>query len=242
VSALQLQLGQASQRYSVPGDLALEDFLKLLGHGWDAVGFTEATRFHGELHEACRGRNYWLFLPPEGDTAIAVHRDHQVLDHGYVHVNDASHRPLHSPRGVQVLTFMPDSSSELVTFAEAHWLTERSDNGHQRLAMTQAMASVMREAGRGSRLAFWAGDTNNPDRPSATSDVDLALRRGELTSCWDELGRYPDTHGSHTLDLVGSFDPDRRVSCTGARVYARLHSDHRPLRVTYAVRPRTPRG
>lgn len=241
MNALQLQLGQASQRYTVNGDQALHDFHAILAHGFDAVGFTEALTFHPELRRACADRNYQLVLPPEGDTAIAVLFVHTITGHDYVHVADSSHRPLHGPRGVQLVEFTPRGTRERITFAEAHWLTERSDNGHQRLAMTAAMADVMRTAGKGSKLGFWAGDTNNPDRPSATSDVDLALRKGELTSCWDELGRYPDTHGQHTLDLVGSYDPDGRVSCTGARVYAQLHSDHRPMFARYSVRPQQKR-
>lgn len=93
----------------------------------------------------------------------------------------------------------------------------------------------MDEHGQGRRLAFWAGDTNNPDRPSATSEVDRALRKGDLTSCWDELGRYPDTHGRTTLDVVGSYDPDRRATCLRARVWPDLHSDHAPLTAWYSV-------
>jgi hypothetical protein len=66
--------------------------------------------------------------------------------------------------------------------------------------------------------------------------VDLALRKGELTSCWDELGRYPDTAGRLTLDVVGSFDPDSRVSCLRARRWHKLASDHVAVSAWYQVR------
>lgn len=242
MNALQLQLGQSSMAFTMHGDAALADFHKVLGHGMDAVGFTEVRTFHPELREACHNRNYQLVIPPDGDTAIAVLFVHNIIGRDYLPVNPGSARPAseggHGPRGVQVVEFRPRGTRERVTFAEAHWLTRRSDNGGQRLAMTEAMAQVMRKAGKGTRLGFWAGDTNNPDRPAATSDVDLALRKGELTSCWDELGRYPDTHGRTTIDVVGSYDPDSRVSCTRAKVYPQLHSDHLPLAAFYSVRPR----
>jgi len=229
-----LELGQASQRFTVDKGQALLDFHFLLSKGPDVVGFTEALQFYAQLRRACAERDYQLLLPPAGDTAIAVHPSHHVQAHRFEKVNDPG--PHHGARGVHLVEFTtPDG--ERVTFAEAHWLTRRSDDGHQRLAMTKAMADVMTEAARGSRLGFWAGDTNNPDRPSATSEVDLALRKGNLTSCWDELGRYPDTHGDSTLDVVGSYDPDRRVSCLRARVWPQLHSDHRPLSAWYSIRP-----
>lgn len=242
MTGLQLRLAQASQRFSVEPADALADFRRILSKGMDAVGFTEASNFHPQLLRAAKEKHYHLVLPPDGDTAIAVHGDHEVTGHDF-HAVVPGVAGSHRLRGIQAVAFTPRDTQERVTFAEAHWLTHRSDDGGQRLAITREMADVMREAAGGSRLGFWAGDTNNPDRPSATSPVDLALRKGELTSCWDELGRYPATFGEHhTLDVVGSYDPDGRVSCTGARVWANLHSDHRPLSATYHVRPRQTHG
>jgi hypothetical protein len=222
-------------------DRALLDFHHDLSHMMDACGFTEVAHFQRQLQVACLDRGYRLLLPPEGDTAIAVSDAHELLDHDYLHVNAGQPGPMasggHSPRGVQVVQFRPFGTEEVVTFATAHWLTRRADDGGQRLAMTQAMAHTIQQAAKGSRLGFWAGDTNNPDQPGDVSEVDRLLRKGQLTSCWDELGRYPATHGHTTLDVVGSYDPDGRVSCTRARVWPQLRSDHRPISAWYSVRP-----
>lgn len=241
MTGLRLQLGQASQRATVHPDRALLDFHHDLGHGMDACGFTEVTHFHNQLSMACEDQGYQLLLPPEGDTAIAVLDIHELMDHDYVHVNPGHPGPMsaggHTPRGVQSVQFRPHGTTEVITFTTAHWLTRRADDGGQRLAMTEAMAEVIAEAAQGTRLGFWAGDTNNPDGPHGTSQVDKALARGDLTSCWDELRRWPDTHGSSTLDVVGSYDLDRRASCIRARVWPQLRSDHRPLSAWYTVRP-----
>lgn len=241
MSALRLELWQASQRYTVRPAAAHADFASILAHAPDAVGFTEATSFHAELRRACRRHAFQLFLPPAGDTAIAVWGGHLVMDHHYVKVNAASAHPRHTERGIQSVTFKPASAQEVVTVAEAHWLTRRADDGGQRVAMTEAMGDVIAHAAQGHRLGFWLGDTNNPDRTGMHagrfSDVDKALRKADLTSCWDELGRYPATHEDSTLDVVGSYDPDRRVSCLRARVWPQLASDHRPISALYHVSP-----
>lgn len=234
-----LELWQASLRFTTQSRQALADFMSVLSHAPDAVGFTEATRFHDELWHACRRTGHQLVLPTHGDTAIAVWEGHEITGHGYETVNPASAHPLHTERGVQWVTFDAAHSHERITACAAHWLTQRADtpNQKQRLAMTEAMGDVVARAAKGHRLGFWMGDTNNPDRSSAVSLVDKALRKADLTSCWDELGRYPDTHGDHTLDVVGSYDPDRRATCLRARRWPQLHSDHRPISAVYHLSP-----
>jgi hypothetical protein len=239
LSTLTLQVEQASQRYTVPGKLESDELDQALSHGADVVGFTEVRSFHDELARACGRHHYALLLPPKGsgtDSAIAVLASHRIESTGYVPVVEPSARPRHSARGIQWVQLTPDGTSERVTVCSGHWLTERSDEGHQRIAMTRAMADVVREAAAGDRLAFWTGDTNNPDHELERTPVDRALRKAELTSCWDELGRYPATgpHGG-TIDVVGSYDPDRRVECLRARRWVSLYSDHQPVSAWYRI-------
>lgn len=239
MSTLTLQVEQASQRYTVPGKLEGDELDQSLSHGADVVGFTEVRTFHDELARACHRHHYALLLPEHGsgtDSAIAVLSSHRIEATGYEPVVEPSKRPQHSARGVQFVTFTPNGTSERVTVCSGHWLTERSDNGHQRYAMTQAMVDAVQRAARGDRLAFWTGDTNNNDRVREHSAVDRALRKGQLTSCWDELGRYPVTgpHGG-TIDVVGSYDPDRRVECLRARRWVSLYSDHQPVSAWYRI-------
>jgi endonuclease/exonuclease/phosphatase (EEP) superfamily protein YafD len=135
------------------------------------------------------------------------------------------------------VTFAPALFREHVTVACGHWVTRRADTGHQQQQLTDDLAQLIARKAQGHRLGFWMGDTNNPDGPRDRSAVDASLRKGDLTSCWDELGQYPATEGTATLDVIGSYDPDRRVKCERARRWAGQHSDHRPVSAWYRISP-----
>lgn len=231
-----LHLMQLSQRFTIPR--IMPDLAKDLGRVPDLAGVTEAAGFHPELERVTRALGYQLCLPPEGDTAIMVHGSHQVESLGYIHAVDASQRPRHGARGIQWVRIRPAGTDESVTFAVGHWVRVAADEGGQRTAMTDDLAALMRKAAAGDRIGFWAGDMNNPDHEQDRTPMDHQLDAGDLTSCWDELGRYPATHGTATLDVVGSYDPDRRVHCVRARVWPRLSSDHRPMSAFYRIENR----
>jgi hypothetical protein len=232
-----LQLGQSSLKEGHKPDDVFRDALVNLSHGDDARGFTEATRYHGVLREACQAKGYRLVLPPGGDTAIALRQEHELVSVHWRSVLPASHKPLHGPRGVQVLEFIPQGTSERVTLCELHNV-RAVVSGAQQLAMVQELGDVIAAAAGGSRLAFYMGDMNHDDRRKAYSPYDAQLRRQDLTSCWDELGRWPATHeNGGTIDVVGSYDPDRRVRCLRARTWHQLHSDHSALSAFYGISP-----
>jgi hypothetical protein len=235
---LVLQLGQSSLKEGHPLADVYADALANLSHGDDARGFTEAARYHSVLRRACKDKGYQLVLPPGGDTAVALRLEHELVGSHWRSVLPSSHKPLHGPRGIQVVEFIPQGTSERVTFCELHNV-RAVVSGHQQLAMLQELGDVIAAAAAGSRLGFWAGDMNHDDRRKPYSTYDTALRRQDLTSCWDELGRWPATHFPQgtTLDWVGSFDPDRRVRCLRARTWHQLHSDHSALSAFYAISP-----
>lgn len=238
---LTLHLQQASlQRTDDAHGETLPDLETILGRRAHVVGFTEAQGFHPELTAAARRHGYRLLLPSDGDTAMAVRGDVLVRGHAVRRVSPARPNRPGQPGHVarNILTAQLVADEELVSVSEAHWTTRKGDAGGERLAMTQAMAEVVAQEAAGSRLGFWLGDTNSDDRPQPHGVVDGALKAGQLTSCWDELGRWPATHGRQTLDVVGSYDPDHRVTCKRAKVWHQLHSDHRQVSAFYAVRPR----
>lgn len=241
---LRLQLEQASSAFTLSTSHAVLDFHESLSRGADVVGWTEVAQRHDLLASVCRTSGYQLLLPVEGDTALAVRNIHQVLQHSSIVSVPGAQGPAadggHGPRGVQLVVFRPFGTREHVAVAEAHWVTKAADSGRQQLALTTDLARIIRTHAAGVRVGFWMGDTNNPDRRMDFTDVDRALRKGELTSCWDELGEWPSTHGGPagpTLDVVGSYDPDKRVSCARARVWPAGHSDHRPVSAWYTIRP-----
>lgn len=237
MSHYRLQLEQASSAFTLPDAQAREDFREALTRGADAVGFTEINKRAHLLREACDAKGYVLVAA--GDVGLAVRSIHRLTDHGVITSVPGQPGPAseggHTERPILWASFIPFGTGELVTAHVAHWVTHAADTGHQQLAMTRDMADAVAEHSKGHRLGFWLGDTNNPDRATINTDVDKALRRGDLTSCWDELGRYPDTHGASTLDVVGSYDPDRRATCVRARVWPSAHSDHLAVSAWYSV-------
>lgn len=235
-------LGEWSMRFDRPNRLVRPTIHELLARGLDAVAFTEAPVFHLLLASMAKSHGYTLLLPREGDTAVMVRADHHIVRGDYRPVVAAARHPTHGPRGIQVAELVHAGSGDHITVCAAHWLTHRADQGGQRLRMTAAMASEVAAAARGSRLAFWLGDTNTQDTDHNTDPVSQALDAGRLTSCWDELGRYPATHGDHTIDVVGSYDLDGRVACTRATSWDTSGSDHRPIAAWYLVQPHPDKG
>lgn len=232
-----VQLGQSSlQAGHDPADV-YRDALASLSHADDARGFTEAARYHEALREACRAQGYTLCVASAGDTAIAVR--HTVVAQEFRPVLPASHKPLHGPRGVQAVTFQ--LGDELVTVCELH-IVRKAVSGKQQLAMVDELGQIVAASAQGRRLGFYMGDMNHDDRRRPYSRFDAAERRADLTSCWDELGRWPPTHEPQgtTLDVVGSYDPDRRVRCLRARTWHQLHSDHHSLSAYYGIAPARP--
>lgn len=243
MTTLTLQLEQASSDFRLTDAQAFSDYLADLDHEADVVGFTEVHTRHRLLHAACDEQGYQLHMPPsgKGDVALAVRNVHRIVAAGAVPSipgarPSVAHGVGHTARPILWVTFQPHGTTENVTVHEAHWVTKRADTGGQQLQLTQDMAAVVASHSGGARLGFWMGDTNSPDRPRAVTAVDRALMKGDLTSCWDELGRYPNTHGGNTLDVVGSYDPDRRVTCLRARRWHKLDSDHIAVSAWYQIR------
>lgn len=101
-------------------------------------------------------------------------------------------------------------------------------------AVAKALVSRMEKLGRGrARLAFYGGDQNIVDRFSDT------FFGGPVTSCWDELKKWPDT-GHGNIDVIASFDKDRRAVCLSAKALddetLPLFSDHYLIEATYDIK------
>ena len=89
------------------------------------------------------------------------------------------------------------------------------------------------EKGKGTALAFYAGDQNMPDDRSDT------FFGGPLTSIWDELGKHQNT-GHGNIDIVASYNHDGRVTALSVRACNDrewfMHSDHFPVIARYRIK------
>lgn len=235
-----LHLELASSAFTMSDSHARSDFTEALARTPDVLGVTEVGdrwplfRDTAELHG-------YIPVPSGTDVAIAVRAVHSVRRVGVVPSVPGEKGPAaqggHGPRPVLSVSLVPFGTDERVTVCLAHWVTHAADNGRQQVALTDDLATTVAVQARGTRLGFWMGDTNSPDTPHDRNPVDKALRRGDLTSCWDELGKYPATHGRDTIDVIGSYDPDLRVVCKAVRRWPAGNSDHRPVSAWYAISP-----
>jgi len=243
MDAYTLHLQQASSAFTMSSRKAGEDFTTQLARHSDVVSFTEV---HAHSHAlalatACDHAGYQLVRDAEGDVAVAVKGIHKVHTWGVAQSVPGHPGPAaaggHGPRNILWVTFQPFGTRERVTHHAAHWVTRKADTGLQQLQMTADLGDVVAAHSQGSRLGFWSGDTNSPDRPHDVTKVDKALRKAELTSCWDELGKWPATHEASTIDVIGSYDPDHRVDCVRGRRWPPGHSDHRAVSAWYRISP-----
>lgn len=100
-------------------------------------------------------------------------------------------------------------------------------------ALAEAIGTKGRLFGKGKALAFYHGDQNMVDRISDTFF-------GEpFTSAWDELGRWDNT-GHGNIDVIASYDKDRRVSANYVRALGDsglfLYTDHFLVEAGFKVR------
>lgn len=147
----------------------------------------------------------------------------------------------HAPRGITWTTAAVYGNST-VTVGSVHYLTKRSvlATGVNNDRIAVGIGKWGQAKGAGKNLVFINGDMNMDD---AKRDVFMGK---PFTSCWDELKKWPATHGvskarGSTIDVSASYDRDGRVSAKSAKVLddsdLRLATDHFPLVAVYAVRP-----
>jgi hypothetical protein len=147
----------------------------------------------------------------------------------------------HSPRGIAWLTAKAKTQGVgTITVGAVHYLTARSIKvSGSNAPLQKGIADWGKEKGKGSALVFVTGDVNMHDD---TRDV---FNGHPFTTCWDELGKYPATHGrdkahGSTIDIIASYNADGRVSCKAAAAQddstVKLATDHFLIEATYTVR------
>lgn len=170
-----------------------------------------------------------------GDLWVAVRRP---ITHGleweFTKLIDAIPH-VHPQMGVLRATFK-DLELGWITLLGSHYQTtrqEKANPGGNKL-LTEEITRQAIKYGAATRKVFYFGDQNSDDKVVDT------FKGGPLTSCWDELGKYPDTHDTRTIDVIATHDKDTRVKCLSARVLADtqfpLFSDHNLIEAEYEVR------
>lgn len=203
------------------------------------VLFTEAGRGQNKvgqdlLRKEGERLGYAMFFDGyEGGIAIRFAAG-RVVDHGYEGPIIPGKAGDHPHLGLTWATARHRTLGDM-TFGVMHWLNRDVEAARARIndAATKKVGAFLAAKAVGDDIGFLAGDANRDDK---TRDL---LPGIPFRTAADELGVYPDTHGTRTIDFIASYDKDLRVRCTAFRTLPRAHSDHRWIEATYAITPRS---
>jgi hypothetical protein len=144
--------------------------------------------------------------------------------------------PTHTPRGIAWSTArLKAGDVGDITVGVSHFLTDKTEDrtGQSNTPLLEGIAAWGQRMGKGRALVLFNADVNADDKPN---DV---FGGKPFTTCWDELGKWPDTHGRRTIDVSASYDRDGRVAAKSARVLTdsdiHLFTDHFMIEAVYAV-------
>jgi hypothetical protein len=93
----------------------------------------------------------------------------------------------------------------------------------QNPALVAALTAKVHELGAGATICTFAEDANVDD---ATNTL---YEDAGLVTVWDALGKWPDTHGAGTIDVIGLRTGDKRATLAKAKAYKLGNSDHRRI-------------
>jgi hypothetical protein len=240
---VRLRFRQSSMQHTDPARQQAQDAIDAIPPAAltapDAIGFTELKGGpYGHVRDRCRETGYRLLH--QSSVGIAVHPQHQLIDKSVTEclpgLRSPSGRGSYTDRPILEVTFeTPDGYR--VTLHIAHWITDAPTRTRveKRHLQSAVMADRVAFHGRGGRLSFWMGDTNEDEGSRWEGEVQRPLTRAGLVSIYDDLHQYPSTHGRRTIDVIGRYARDGRVHPESVRVGPRRHSDHRQVDAVYQV-------
>lgn len=253
---MQLTIQHSSLQVYDKDEQRRADCLKVFSTGSHIIAGTE--RFNSGLREAAKKNNYRLYLPKKGDGWVAVDRDiiagdvktkfHPVIGTSH-EMKDPAHP--HSAKGINQFSFdAVDNLGRIHILGGMHYLTKgqypRQSQRHDRRCPIDHRQVNRLYAARAYELAnFLAKGT---DIVFLTADSNMLLHKddpffgSDATTCWEDVKRYPPTHGKHCIDYIARMDRDKRVGKalskgTDTLPGLHLHSDHKTLKATYNVKP-----
>lgn len=167
----------------------------------------------------------------------------------YADLNIDATKPSWGPRGLVHVSFKSNILGR-VNIGAAHYLPGGKDPNnaiiHEKInlwELNNKLAKVVgdwaRRVGKGSALAFYAGDQNMNDAKNNEPQGDTFF--GEpLTSLADELKKWQST-GFGAIDVIASYNADKRVVGQNFIVLDDseffLHNDHFVLEGTFDIKP-----
>lgn len=204
----------------------------LFGRGYDVMWGTESGENPLLTLVRRRGESWGYVIQLRYSNWVAVRREIIVpgsIQRGFEPwVKAADGAGKHSDRGLPWIGFEHvDLNGRRVTAGAGHMLTHGRTPSDPNWRLNGKFAGIIadwgNEHGAGGDIVLYAGDQNTDDKERDT------FRGKPFTSCWDETGKWPGT-GHGTIDVIATYDRDRRVSVLAARSLndrrVMLHTDH----------------
>lgn len=241
-----IRLLQSSQQFNLGRQAVVDDAVTTFGRGADFVGGTESGNAPHEvvLPQIAKQFGYHFHNAPGGGW-LAHKIEHEHKDSNFVLTTPALPVPPrqggHGPRGVLWLTCHVKGIGR-VTVAEAHWLTGATTNMKRRkehLEMTNVLSDIMKRHAKGDRLGFFMGDVNVEDEDNsryANNWNEVVFQDKNLLTICDELKKWPPTHGDKTLDIIGSWQNDKRSKAKEVVAHRKQKKDHKDVSGFYTVK------
>ena len=249
VQEIEVQIGHCSLQFSDTPAQWRHDADILFQQGDDWTGGTEAgeadnwailkaaANRHG--YTISRYKSNWIAIKRSNIRANTTVKwtTKTVID------NDLVAGKGHDTNYIAATWYHPNKRVGRLTHVVSHYPTmgdpsnkdpKRRINVRWTKKIAAAVVAAIVHFGAGTALAFYSGDQNMKDEVTDT------FYGGRATSCWDELKKYPPTHGIRTIDVIASYDWDGRVRCVSARSFTDkqlfLYTDHYYIQARYRIR------
>ena len=236
-------VGHLSMQYSDSEQQWREDLSRAATHDCAVISLTEQFRINGTAKQFAEANGYRYFHRYDSGFLVKKSPFVHILDvqykkvHGRLTYENQPDRMITGAHGVFIIKIK--WYDEIIWFHTGHWLTyaaaEKSGRHNLHRKMTETMGAQVKKHGVGSSIAFFSGDVNRGD---GDKDFPTGLfKRMGLLTCWQEIGAYLGTHMARgrTLDVIGSYVPDKRVKCKRVFVDRKFNSDHHMVIAIYTI-------
>jgi hypothetical protein len=229
-----------------------EDVKTATNSNADIIAFDEVTNARSALPGIARANGYVGVTFPGGEEAFMIREDHKIIARGRQKVSSAvAHSPSRYVNWVGInwhgQKLWPHVAHWIVHVAAHGKVTTTADRQRQNLNITKGMIRQVNSHGKNPNLAFFMGDTNineeSDNHVNSTQQINYNFRKNGLITVWDEMRVYPATlGGSHgpTYDVIGKYDPKRRVTAVRYKTWPMRNSDHRPISAWYDIDMKKP--
>lgn len=240
-----LDLAHFSMQYSDTVKQKQHDAARIFGRGYDAMTGTEASEESTQrvMRAKAAEEGYRLFI--RRSNWVAINR--KIIVPGSYrkgHVMLVDNDEVYGPGHDLHVTWAGCTVEGLgeITFLSGHFATKGRPNGKDDIlrinigvnrTYAQGIETIVEKLAAGNKLAIYGGDQNNHDKAVDT------FFGADLTSAWDELGKYEKTHAVGNIDVMASYDKDGRVKAKYIRALDDkelfMHSDHFPVEAGFEI-------